>query len=354
VPISLAIRATCGRTLRAEDLAKPAIPVAYGQLMLEVAAERGVAREAMLAGLRLPAGLLETPDARLTLLQGGQMLMRTLKLTGDTAIGYEIGLRSSLTTHGFIGYGVMSSPTLRQAAELGGKFLQLRLPNLSLRVLIQDTQGVLDVAETTPLGDVRRCMFDLFLVGLWRMAPALTGGGRPEVELWFDYPEPDYYARYRERLPRMRFAMGANQVRFPVALFDRPLLAANAVTAQLVTQTLERELSLMGYSADLLDRVRAALVAGRRGYPSLTGVASRLHVSPRTLKRKLQLHGASFQRLLDDARRRDCIRLMGDPTLSLADIAQRVGYSDPASFTRAFRKWTRQTPSAFRVGLAKG
>jgi AraC-like DNA-binding protein len=341
--------------VRLEDLNKPSIPIAYGLLILEVTTERGVAREKMLAGLGIAPELLQTPDARLTLLQAGQLLYRALKLVDDPALGYEIGLRSSLTSHGFIGYGVMSAPSLREATEFGSKFLPLRLPNLSIRLLTEGAQGVIDVTETTPLGDVRRVMFDLFLVGLWRMVPALTQGAlkRPDVELRFDYPEPDYYARYRERLPRMRFATGANQIRFPAEFLDRPLYSANAVTAELVTQQLERELSLLGFTRDLAGRVRAALVLGRGGYPSLDKVASRLHVSPRTLKRKLQQHGTSFQLLLDEARRRDSLRLIEDPTLTLAAVGERVGYSDPASFTRAFRKWTQQTPSAYRAGLAQ-
>jgi AraC-like DNA-binding protein len=336
--------------VKTEDLSKPSVPIVYGTLILNRAAERGGRREALLSGLNIPDALWATPDARLSLVQAGQLLYRGLKL--DPAIGYEIGLTSNLTTHGFIGFGVMSNPTARQAIEFGAKFLQLRLPNLSLRLLTEQDQAVVEVSETIPLGAVRQCMFDLFLVGIARMAQQMRVAplsGQANVELWFDYPEPEYYARYRDRLPRARFSMRTNQLRFPAHYLDLPLYAADSVTAQLVAQQCERELTLLGYSGDLPARVRALLVSDKRGYPDLAAVATKLHMSERTLKRKLQQHGVSFQQLLDETRKRDSMRLLEDPAFSVVQVAARVGYSDPANFTRAFRKWTGSTPSDYRA-----
>lgn len=335
--------------MKVEDLSKPAVPIVYGLLILNLAAQRGAARESMLEGLNIPERLWKSPDARMSLIQAGQLLYRGLNL--DPALGYEIGLNSNLTTHGFIGYGVMSNPTARQAIEFGARFLQLRLPNLSLQLLTEGGQAVIEVRETLSLGAVRHGMFDLFLVGIARIAQQMRvvqAGLRENIELWFDYPEPAYYAQYRDRLPRARFAMRANQLRFPVQYLDLPLNAADSVTAQLVEQQCERELALLGYSGDLAGRVRAVLACGKSGYPNLASVAGQLHMSARTLKRKLQQHGLNFQKLLDEARKRDSMRLLEDPVLSVEQVAQRVGYSDPANFTRAFRKWTGASPSAYR------
>jgi len=340
--------------MKAQDLAKPAVPVVYGLLILELAKERGVAREAVLAGLNIPQHVWTTADARLSLLQASAVLYRAVQLSGDRGLGYEIGLRSTLTSHGFVTYGVMSYATLRQGLEFGMKFLPLRLPNLRMRLLSEGQVSALEVSETTAQQGVRRLVFDLFLVGLWRIALQLLRGGATVpggIELWFDYPEPDYYARYRERLPPARFGMGANQLRFPSALLDRPLHTANAVTAELVEQQCAREVSLLGLSGDFPARVRAALGNADGGYGGLEEVAARLCLSGRTLKRRLREHGLGFQQLLDEARRRDSIRLLQDGSLRVEEVAQRMAYADPANFTRAFRKWTGVTPSAWRARL---
>jgi AraC-like DNA-binding protein len=103
--------------------------------------------------------------------------------------------------------------------------------------------------------------------------------------------------------------------------------------------------------AEALGGVRAELVLSEAGYPDLSAVAARLLTSPRTLKRRLQQAGSSFQVLLDEARRRDALRLLENPNLELRQIASALGYSDPPSFTRAFLRWTGERPSAARRKL---
>jgi len=339
--------------MKTEDVSKPSVPVAYGLLTIELAAERGIVGETLLAGLDIPAGLLEKPDGRLSMEQYSRLIDRSLRLTGDPALGYEFGLRSNLTAHGFIGLGVMSQVNVREAIEFAIRFVRLRTPIYGLRFFVEAGWGVIDVHEAIPFGRLRQYAFDMLLVSWARMAKVLAGQRTVELEMWFDYSEPDYYARYRDRLPPARFATGVNQLRFPSAYLDLPLETANPVTAKLVTESCDRELEMLGDGEDFLVRVRAALVAGERGYPDLEAVAARLFVSDRTLKRRLLESGFTFRQLLDEARCRDSIRLLRETTHSMQTISRQVGYADPANFTRAFRKWTGSSPGAFRARLVK-
>jgi AraC-like DNA-binding protein len=77
-------------------------------------------------------------------------------------------------------------------------------------------------------------------------------------------------------------------------------------------------------------------------------VAGALAVSRRTLSRRLADEGSSFRSILDDVRREFACALLQDPTLSIRDVALFLQYSEPAAFTRSFRRWTGQTPRAFR------
>lgn len=86
-----------------EELTKPTVPLAYVALTLQLAAERGVGRDAMLKDLELSPSLLEQPDTRIGLLLYGRICLRALQLTNEPALGYEFGLRNNLTTHGFYG-----------------------------------------------------------------------------------------------------------------------------------------------------------------------------------------------------------------------------------------------------------
>lgn len=336
--------------MRPDDLGRPFVPVVYGVLIQDVAERHGVDRAALLAAATVPQALLDDPNGRLTQLQAGTLLYQAVALSREPALGYEIGLHSSLTSHGLMGYGMISSSTLREAIELSVKFLQLRLPMFRMRLFTDGGHAAIEISEAMPLNAaVRQCLLDLFLVGMSRVAPALTGHRMPEIELWFDSPEPPYYARYRERLPRMRFDMGSSQLRFRSTYLDLRPDTANPVTARMVEEQCRRELEQLGFAGDIPGQVRAMLRDAQGDYPGLERIAQRLHMSSRTLKRKLKEHRTSFHRLLEETRRAESIRLLRSTALSVEQIAERLGYSDPSNFCRAFRKWTAASPNGFRT-----
>jgi AraC-like DNA-binding protein len=340
--------------VKAEDLDKPCLPVAYGLITLDQAAARGVSREAMLAGLNFPPGLLDAPDAKLSVLQYSRLILNALKLTQDPGLGLEFGLRCNLTAHGFWTYGVMTHSTAREASEYAIKYLQLSAPNVHLRLFTEGASAVLEAREAIPFGPLRHYTFEMFLVTIWRVYQSVASqlpSGADAAELWFEWPEPAYYARFGAQLPGVRFGTGVNQLRFPAEYLDRRLTTANPMTARLVEERARQEMLLLGHGKDFLDRVRAAVVNRGGAYPDLEAVARTLFVSSRTLKRKLQEHRVSFRELLDEVRHRDSVRLLQDATLSIEDVAVRVGYTDPANFTRAFRKWTGAPPNVYRAKL---
>jgi AraC-like DNA-binding protein len=179
---------------------------------------------------------------------------------------------------------------------------------------------------------------------------SFIGEAPGEMELWFDWPEPAYFARYRERLPPVRFSRPANQLRFPSRyLARRPMLADDSAHDQALAQVQREYASVPGEDNDLVARVRAELVLGEAGYLQLEALAARLCMSSRTLRRKLDAQGASYQALLDEARQRDARQLLESSALDIQAISARLGFLNPPSFTRAFKLWTGSTPSEYRA-----
>lgn len=331
----------------AEWFDKPAVPVAYGLHIAEVASFFGVGPE-LFDAAGIPSDALDDPDGRLTAMQAGRLLQVGMELTGEPGFGYEVGLRSSLTSHGVMAFGLLTSATLRQAIELGVEYGHVRLPMLRLQLIEDGDQAGVDVRQTFPVGTVRQCLFDLFLVGLARMTPALTGRAMDSVELWFGGAEPEHFARYRDRLPPTRFETGVNQIRFAAEFLDLPFDTANALASRVAQEQLAGELTRIGLSGgDLVGRVRALVSAG--GPYGLTEVAHSLHVSPRTLKRRLSDHGVTFHALVADVRRAEAIRLLRHSVLTVEQIGAQLGYSDAGNFCRAFKRWTGMTPGAVRA-----
>jgi AraC-like DNA-binding protein len=84
------------------------------------------------------------------------------------------------------------------------------------------------------------------------------------------------------------------------------------------------------------------------GVPRLDDVASSLGLGGRTLQRRLSELGHSYQSLVEEARREVAMKLVADPRHSLVEIAFLTGFAEQSSFTRAFKKWSGQTPRAYR------
>ena len=326
------------------------VPASYAKTVLEIAVERGADPERVLDGSGLTAEALDTPDLRIPAAEAARIVFNALELTGDEGLGIELGLRSKPTQHGYVGFAAMSARTLREAVEVGARFLHLRQRDAGFTLSTEGGHLVLEARDHHEIGPLRRFFLEGLVVTFYRLGSFLLGEPKLDAELWFDWPEPDYFAHYRDRLPTVRFSMPSVAVRLPASHLDRRLIMSDSAAARTALEQCERETALSDPGPDnLLDRVRTQLVAGPDGYPDQEQVASRLAMSARTLKRKLQEHGTTFRTLVDDARLREALRMLDNPDLDVGHIAFSLGYSDPACFTRAFRRWSGQTPTQARA-----
>ncbi|MFP5439956.1 MAG: AraC family transcriptional regulator [Gammaproteobacteria bacterium] len=337
-------------------LTRPTIAIAYLQLLVEMMGERGIAPATLLAGMPMNPALLGQPEARMSAQQWTRVLLRALELTGDRGLGYEYGLRMRPTVHGVLGYATLSCTTMRQALEISARYARVRQAHFSMHLVEGGDRCRLEVREKFPIPVLRSFFYENMLLGLARGHAVLLGRDLrdfTELEIWFDWPEPDYHRALADRLPAIRFSQPVNALCFPPGYLDlRPVLADPHASQQAIALC-ERELALAaGQEADITARVRAELVPAKHGgYPQLDDVAARLAMSGRTLKRKLQQSGASFLLMLEEARRRDAHELLAHTDLPIQQIAARLGYLNPANFSRAFSQWTGESPTQYRARM---
>jgi AraC-like DNA-binding protein len=125
-------------------------------------------------------------------------------------------------------------------------------------------------------------------------------------------------------------------------------MMADPVSRQIAYAELERSLGELGSDQEILTRVRRALGRKNGGFRSLKEVASGLHLSTRTLKRRLAAQGVTYSDVLEEQRRERALLLLRSPKLSLDEVAEQLGYSDTSNFRRAFRRWTGVSPGTYR------
>ncbi len=328
-------------------------PLTYPHLYLGLAAERGVTAEQVLATAGLTHTILSDPSGRMTPLHFGQLIMAVIALTGDHGIGFEIGSRLSLTAHGNLGYALLCCSTLSQGMDLVGRFKHIRSRTVSFDYSESEEVAILsfhtEYSLPAPLDHV---VMEALLTGCYRCMQLMLGNTAMQGEIRFEHAEPEYFAKFRDRLPAVRFGMSATQIILPHRLMHMPLPMANPESLAVAVAQCERDSALFGDAEDDTHiRARAVMVLTVDGYPEPNAIAERLNMSPRTLRRKLQDHGSNYKKLLDDVRRRDALTLLDNPEIEIQKIAALLGYENPANFTRAFKSWTGKTPSGYRAML---
>ena len=128
----------------------------------------------------------------------------------------------------------------------------------------------------------------------------------------------------------------------------KTLASADAFLLPRFVEAMEDLLANMP-SNDLVEQVKRRIqVLLGSGDMSEERVAVPMNISPRHLRRKLNLEGTSYEQLVDEVRKEGAVRMISQGQLSLTSIAYELGFLDPSSFTRAFRRWTGMSPTAFR------
>jgi AraC-like DNA-binding protein len=243
----------------------------------------------------------------------------------------------------------MSAGTVREWIALTTRYMPTASNALSFELEEHGQTATLNMREHVELGSAHDIAVFSLVVGMRTLMATLTG--RDPGTVAFDLPiaKPAYFERFAHLLPHARFDQDGLRMIFDARALDLPLVAPDRAALRLAQEACERQLADLGLQRDSLqDRVRKLVLAGGR-IPSVEEVARALHVSTRTLKRKLAAEETSFTELLDRERHDAALRLLRTPELSLEEIASKLGYSNATSFARAFRRWTGDAPTRYRA-----
>ena len=326
------------------------LPASYARLLLDLGRDWELDEQAMLSNVRLPTQFSGDPYLRINSHEIARLALNIVKLSGREDLGFVLGQRLKPTSMGFLGYAMMSSENLDESLKLLLKFLKVRMSEVQLTSASDDTHTFIRVNELVDFGPIRRVIMEAMFTSFYSHMCFMTGQQKIDVEICFEWPEPDYYQNYRDTYPTVTWDAEVNQLSLASDFLDTGITMADEAAARQAIGALEQEAVQVGAQPnEIVARTKAELRPGPDGYPKLEEVASRLHTSASTLKRKLKDQGVQFQQLLDEARQKDAIHLMKNTQLTLSEIAELQGFTDPATFTRAFKRWTGKTPSQIRL-----
>jgi AraC-like DNA-binding protein len=335
----------------ASEVDRSFVPAVYAARFIELLRARGVDIEAVLRGTGVTHAVVDDPNGHVSLASMALLLWSGVRIADDPSLGLELGLELQPTTHGPLGVALISCDSLGDAIRLGERYIVQRSVGWGIRLVVEGEWAILRFDERIHLGPVRMFALELVLGGIVRLGELTLGVSfaDSEVEFHADYPEQPHHARFRHRLPRILYDQPALHARFPASWLQRPLSWRDPVVKRAAVVALEDERRVLGSDVtDFVARTRALLAETGRAPPDLDRAAELLAVSARTLRRHLSREGVTFQELREEARRARALDLLAASALSLDDIASELGYGGAASFTRAFVRWTGETPGEHR------
>lgn len=324
-------------------------------ILLELAREHGLAERDCLAGTALtPDALLhaETLVSAQDELRVARHLLRTL---GETrGLGLAAGQRYHLSSYGVWGFTLLSSPTLRSAIQRGLEYIELTFAFCRIRPEAHGDDLWLVIDDSELPADIRTFMLERELAAILTIQRELFAQALPLRMAGISLPEDGRRTAYEAVLGEIpQFGCAQSYAILPGAVLDMPLPQANPVTARYCEQQCQALLQRHRARGGVAGQVRDLLLREHL-LPDMARVAELMNMSLRTLHRRLEAEQTSFRNLLDEVRAALAQELLASGRLGIAHVADRLGYAEPASFLRAFTRWTGTTPAQWQRRHAAG
>ena len=329
------------------------IPVEYAALIAEQVRSMGV-DEQWLGQSGLTRAELSVPSRLLAYAPFRRFVLHAISAAREPALGLFVGERLVAGTHGAVGAAAVNSRTVGQALDMVERFSHLRTSLIVISHEISAHEGRVYFREALPLGDIQRPVLEAVVLSIKNVLDEITMGACPVREIAFPFEEPEYAALASDLFGcKVRYAQSWAGFSTAPDVLEVPLKLSDPRAFEEAARICQRELDLLTESERVATRVHRLLLAKQHGFPTLAVAARLLHMTPRTLHRRLVAEGTSYRALLESVRRTLATEHVKSGHFGMDEIAYRLGYTDLANFRRAFKRWQGVAPSAYRERNAR-
>ena len=276
------------------------------------------------------------------------LLETAVKLTGDPTLAIRLGQQIGIVSYGAFGFALMSCASLREAVALllryGQVFFQ---PSWNS----YEHEGGLLLRANIAWGNAtqRQLVTELIFSQFSTVGSTLYRSSVEGAEVRLSYSRPPYSASYKTVFPvPVTFDCEHTEVFLPARLLDTPVKTANRSEHVVFHQQCEVMLRGLNSVEKTTADVRQLLIQSAGDFLDIAQVAESLHVSERTLRRRLEAESTSFRSTLEEIRDLLAREYLAATELTVAEVAHLLGYAETVNFLRAFVRWNGVTPSQYR------
>lgn len=318
------------------------------RLLVEVGGEWGVPARVCLAGTGLSPSDIDRSDLLIEAEQAIRAMRNLAEATGDPpGLGAAVGVRLRISSLGVWGLLLSSCPTIADVIRVGPHYYELSENFLRPSIEYEAGDVVLVYADDEVPQDIRGFLVERDLTYNVTSVQALVGASTP-LHMTARLPA-ERTAAVAALLPgfEVEAQSARNAIHLPDWVLHQRLISRDDETHLRCLAHCDELVETLHSRDSIANRVRAVLQRSATPLLGLDEVAREFHIDARTLRRWLVEESTSYQALADEVCTRRAIELLEAPGGSVRQAAQRLGYASVASFTRAFRRWTGQTPAAW-------
>lgn len=310
--------------------------------------ELGVRASAVLRRAGLPQGFIDEARVLLKTEELFALWRAVGEVSTNPAIGLLLGTENKTERFHPVGLAALSTDHFGAAMDRMARYKQLTCPE---EILQEKDDAEWSIQFRWLLADELEPPVLIECCFAWVLSIARHGTGARLSPLRVEFVQPRPHEKAIERHFGCPVVCGGprNAIVFRSGDAQRPFVTRNAELLAMLAPQFEEELKQGRGEEKFAERVRVAIqqqLTGRR--PVIEDIADALHISSRTLQRRLQEEGSSFQRVLDDARHQLARHYLNNSVLELNEAAYLLGYEDGNSFVRAFRTWEGVPPARWR------
>ena len=306
---------------------------------------------AFFEGTNLSYEALMTLNSRVSYLDQIRLFENAIALSNQPELGLTVGSRLHLSSHGPLGIAIFSSANLLSGLETLIKYSETRAQFVHFEGELIGTEYHIKIRENLDLGGLKYFLSETTVSSIYSAITFFTEIPGFTGRVCFSYAKPDYFDAYQSAFGnQILFDQPVTEIIFSQSLLLMPSPVADHVQhIEAINQCEQLLGNLEKPKPDVKEKsVTESVTLLIRENPgrlwSLNEIAIKLHVSSRTLIRRLKCENMQFKLIRDEVIKQQTLNYLTDAKLSIESIGELLGFSDVSSFRRSFKRWFNETP----------
>ncbi|MDH5655377.1 MAG: AraC family transcriptional regulator, partial [Spirochaetia bacterium] len=330
---------------------KLSISISVLQSLIHASKNLEIDTARLLADCNLDASILSKPENRFNLNQYDKLIKKAVELSGDNQFGLHLGKAFNVGTGNVVTFMIYNCSNLLEAIKKYIEYQKVVGEAITYEFSILNEQAKISVSLTSDDIQNNRHILEAEIMGIYSIGKDIINGKLKLSEVHFNSDKPEHIDEYVANFQcPIKWNMPESSLIFEKKYLSFPLKQANNSLMTMLESQARSILKRLSGAETYTDKVIKILCENKLSNDlTIESVARKIPISVRGLQMKLKNENTGFQQIFNDIRKQISISHLKENSASITEISYLLGFSDPSSFQKAFKKWTGKSPGKFNL-----